>query len=54
MGDDFLDDLMPGFLEKDLVNKIMNTEELRKRVIDVFRDLGCGTADNKISRKHYL
>ena len=29
LGDDFLDDLMLGFLEKDLVNKIMNTEELR-------------------------
>ena len=54
LGDDYLDDLMLGFLEKDLVNKILNTEELRERVIDVFRDLGCGTADNKISRKRYL
>ena len=54
LGDDFLDDLMLGFLEKDLVNKIINTEELRERVIDVFRDLGCGTPENKTSRKHYL
>ena len=54
LGDDYLDDLMLGFLEKDLVNKILKTEELRERVIDVFRDLGCGTADNKTSRKRYL
>ena len=54
LGDVFLDDLMLGFLEKDLVNKIINTEELRERVIDAFRDLGCGTSENKTSRKHYL
>ena len=54
LGDDFLDDLMLGFLEKDLVNKIINTEELRERVIDVFRDLGCGKSENKTSRKHHL
>ena len=45
---------MLGFLEKDFVDKIMNTEELRERMIDVFRDLGCGTDDNKTSKTHFL
>ena len=51
MGDDFLDDLMLGFLEKDLFNKIMTSEELRERIIGVIRDLG---SENITRRNHYL
>ena len=54
LGDKFLDDLLLGFLEKDLVNKILNNEDLRERIVDEFRDLGSGSANNNISRKFYL
>ena len=51
LGDEFLDDLLLGFLEKDLINKILNNEDLRERIVDKFRDLGSGSANNNISRK---
>ena len=54
LGDEFLDDLLLDFLEKDLVNKIINNEDLRERIADKFRDLGSGSANDNISRKLYL
>ena len=54
LGNDFLDDLMLGFLEKDLVNKVLNDEATRNKVVDAFKDLGCNTGGNKRSRKDYI
>ena len=54
MGDDFLDNLMLGYLEKDLVNKVLSNEESRERVVDVFKDLGYGSIGDDKSRKNYL
>ena len=54
LGDDFLNDLMLGYLEKDLVNKVLSDENLRERVVDVFKNLGEGSDTDRKSRKNYI
>ena len=45
---------MLGFLEKDLVNKVLENEATREKVLDTFKELGVDKGDNKNSRKHYI
>ena len=54
LGNEYLDDLMLGFLEKDLVNKVLQNEATRDQVVDAFKDLGRDSGGNKNSRKHYI
>ena len=54
LGDDFLNDLMLGYLEKDLVNKVLSDEKLRERVVDVLKNLGEGSDTDRKSRKNYI
>ena len=39
LGDDFLNDLLLGFLENDFVIKILDNENLREKIGDNFRNL---------------
>ena len=54
LGNDFLDDLMIGFLEQDIVNKVIKDSELQEQVINKFRDLGDGSNNHSTSRKRYI
>ena len=54
IGNDFLDDLMLGYLEKDLVNKVLSDKKSKERVVDAFKDLGSGSIGDAKSRMNYL
>ena len=51
--DKLLDYLLLGFLEKGLVNKIINDENLREIIVDTLRDLESISSNNNICRQFY-
>ena len=51
LGEDVIENLILGFLRKDFVNKVLDDKILRDKALDIFKDLGCDSGDNKNSRK---
>lgn len=54
LGDDYLDDLLLGFLEKDIVNRVCSDNDLMEKVVDKFKEMGSGIDGDNKSRKNFL